>query len=203
MLIKAALGRRSQDFTSSCLVRHGDMMASAAACDLRVIAYELNRPRSVRTLHKTNTWLKTIAQWAPTGTAPITLARSAALPTRSYDGRRGGPTGRPAPNARPRHLLRAWHAAGKPEKIRSREEFLAKIHALSGGRPINPEDPVRAVFQVLEKHVTAGEISDVMQALPQQIRALWPPPIQHTRFQSQRLSQRSLDADQYLKTMIR
>jgi hypothetical protein len=49
------------------------MMASAAAaCDLRVIAYEFNRPRSVRTLHKTNTWIKKIAQWAPTGTAPIT-----------------------------------------------------------------------------------------------------------------------------------
>src|SRR5205085_622817 len=44
----------------------------------------------------------------------------------------------------------AWHPAGKPEKIRSREEFLAKIHThFPKARPINPEDAARAVFQVL------------------------------------------------------
>jgi uncharacterized protein (DUF2267 family) len=71
----------------------------------------------------------------------------------------------------------AWHPAGKPEKIRSREEFLAKIHThLPKARSINPENAARAVFQVLEKHVTAGEISDVMRTLPQDIRELWPRP---------------------------
>lgn len=68
----------------------------------------------------------------------------------------------------------AWHPAGKPEKIRSREEFLAKIQThFSKARSINPEDAAGAVFQVLEKHVTAGEVTDVIQALPQEIRALW------------------------------
>ncbi len=71
----------------------------------------------------------------------------------------------------------AWHPAGKPEKIRSRDEFLSRISAhFSKTRPINSEDAARAVFQVLENHVTAGEISDVIQALPQDIRALWPRP---------------------------
>jgi uncharacterized protein (DUF2267 family) len=39
-----------------------------------------------------------------------------------------------------------WHPAGKPEKLRSREEFLAKLGShLPKARAINPEDAVRAV----------------------------------------------------------
>jgi hypothetical protein len=34
----------------------------------------------------------------------------------------------------------AWHPAGKPEKIRSREEFLARIVTLLANAPIEPED---------------------------------------------------------------
>jgi uncharacterized protein (DUF2267 family) len=69
----------------------------------------------------------------------------------------------------------AWHPAGKPEKIRSREEFLARIAThFSHTRPIDPEDAARAVFQVLESHVSPGEIDDVIQVLPQEIRTLWP-----------------------------
>ena len=71
----------------------------------------------------------------------------------------------------------AWDPTGKPEKIRSREEFLAQISAhLAHVRPINSEVAVRAVFQVLETHVTPGEIEDVIQALPHDIGTLWPRP---------------------------
>jgi uncharacterized protein (DUF2267 family) len=35
------------------------------------------------------------------------------------------------------------------------------------------------VFQVLEEHVAPGEISDVMDELPQDIRSLWPQPQLH------------------------
>jgi uncharacterized protein (DUF2267 family) len=61
--------------------------------------------------------------------------------------------------------------------IRSREEFLAKVHThFPKACPINPEVAARAVFQVIEKHITAGEIRDVIEAMPQEIRTLWSQP---------------------------
>jgi uncharacterized protein (DUF2267 family) len=70
----------------------------------------------------------------------------------------------------------AWRPAGKPLKIRSREEFLERLSTNLAPAPIEAEDAARAVFQVLERYVTSGEISDVIQELPQDIRALWPQP---------------------------
>jgi uncharacterized protein (DUF2267 family) len=71
----------------------------------------------------------------------------------------------------------AWHPAGKPEKIRSREEFLARIDGqLPKTKLIDPKNATRAVLQALENHVSGGEIRDVMQSLPEEIRALWPRP---------------------------
>jgi uncharacterized protein (DUF2267 family) len=70
----------------------------------------------------------------------------------------------------------AWHPAGKPEKIRSREEFLSKISGrIVMKQSIDPENAAHAVFRTLEHHISAGEIRDVMQVLPEDIRALWPP----------------------------
>jgi uncharacterized protein (DUF2267 family) len=75
-----------------------------------------------------------------------------------------------------------WHPAGKPEKIRGRDEFLHRIaERLAHTRPISPDDAARAVFQVLETHVDSGEIRQVMQALPQDIRALWPQAAVHNQ----------------------
>jgi uncharacterized protein (DUF2267 family) len=68
----------------------------------------------------------------------------------------------------------AWHPAGKPEKIRSREDFLAWIATHLTHTPIEAEDAARAVFLVLEKHVAPGEVTDLIQVLPKEIRTLWP-----------------------------
>jgi uncharacterized protein (DUF2267 family) len=69
----------------------------------------------------------------------------------------------------------AWRPAGKPEKIRSREEFLDRFRALWGtAEPIDAEAAVSALFQVLERHVSPGEIEDVIQTLPKDLRTLWP-----------------------------
>jgi uncharacterized protein (DUF2267 family) len=68
-----------------------------------------------------------------------------------------------------------WNPNGKPVKERSREEFLAHIaSAFRGQGEIFPEGVAWAVFKVLEKHVTAGEIGDIKHVLPAHIRSLWP-----------------------------
>jgi len=68
-----------------------------------------------------------------------------------------------------------WHPHGKPIKERKREEFLAHVReALSPDADFDPEQAVRAVFQLLACRVTAGEIEKVKHALPEKIRSLWP-----------------------------
>jgi uncharacterized protein (DUF2267 family) len=68
----------------------------------------------------------------------------------------------------------AWHPAGKPEKIRSREDFLARMATHMVHAPIEPETAARAVFKTLENHITPGEIDDVLHELPLDLRTLWP-----------------------------
>jgi uncharacterized protein (DUF2267 family) len=69
-----------------------------------------------------------------------------------------------------------WHhPAGKPERLRHKDEFLAEVGAeLDDIKPINPEQAARAVFSVLERHIAPGEIEDIKATLPTQFRELWP-----------------------------
>jgi uncharacterized protein (DUF2267 family) len=68
-----------------------------------------------------------------------------------------------------------WTLTGKPVKERRKEEFLAHIrHAFRNDERIDPEEVVRAVFRVLSRRVTEGEISDVKHLLPAALRDLWP-----------------------------
>lgn len=67
-----------------------------------------------------------------------------------------------------------WRPAGKPEKVRSYEDFLFRVAAHLTNTPIEPQSAVRVVFEVLESHVSRGEIEDILRQLPHDIRALWP-----------------------------
>ncbi len=66
-----------------------------------------------------------------------------------------------------------WTPAGKPEKIRSREEFLAKVSDRFMGR-YSPEEAIKSVFNVLENRMSHGQIEDVKNNLPPEIRELIP-----------------------------
>jgi uncharacterized protein (DUF2267 family) len=68
-----------------------------------------------------------------------------------------------------------WDPTGKPLRARHKEQFLARIEQeFRGDDCIDPERIVRAVFTVLAKRVTEGEIEDAKHVLPAEIRDLWP-----------------------------
>jgi uncharacterized protein (DUF2267 family) len=67
-----------------------------------------------------------------------------------------------------------WHPADKPLKDRHKAGFLALVAKEFRNDPdADPELVCRAVFAVLERHVTAGEVEGVKKALPHEIRDLW------------------------------
>ncbi|MGE0823742.1 MAG: DUF2267 domain-containing protein [Candidatus Binatia bacterium] len=68
-----------------------------------------------------------------------------------------------------------WTLTSKPVKERHKEAFLAHItDAFRNDTRIDPEVVVRAVFRVLSRRVTEGEIADVKHLLPATLRELWP-----------------------------
>ena len=72
-----------------------------------------------------------------------------------------------------------WDPTGKPVKERHKEDFLRHIHdyfkTTRYGEPnVDPEQVARAVFRVLARRVSAGEIEDVVRILPTELRELWP-----------------------------
>jgi uncharacterized protein (DUF2267 family) len=68
-----------------------------------------------------------------------------------------------------------WDPSGKPLRERHREQFLARIQQeYRGDESIEPERVACAVFAVLARRVTDGEIEDVKHILPAEIRDLWP-----------------------------
>ncbi|HEX7074850.1 MAG TPA: DUF2267 domain-containing protein, partial [Hyphomicrobiaceae bacterium] len=57
-----------------------------------------------------------------------------------------------------------------PQRIRTRDEFLAKINEhLQNIRPLGADEAARAVFRVLDKNIPAGEMNEVKQMLPPEI----------------------------------
>ena len=129
------------------------------------------------TLHKTNTWLKEIAQALDLerhGAYRVLRAVLHCLRDRLTINE-AAQLGDQLPMLVRGIYYEAWHPAGKPEKIRSRDEFLTRITArIAMRQPIDAENAARVVFRTLESHVSAGEIRDVIHILPQEIRTLWP-----------------------------
>src|SRR6185369_5534293 len=66
-----------------------------------------------------------------------------------------------------------WRPAGKPLRLRHANEFLALIIANYQPRTdVYADDIIRAVFRVLRKHVSEGEITDVVMSLPEPLLEL-------------------------------
>jgi uncharacterized protein (DUF2267 family) len=61
-----------------------------------------------------------------------------------------------------------WRPSGKPLRIRHKDEFLALVaQNFSPRTDVPPDEIVRALFRLMAKHVSPGEIADVVMTLPE------------------------------------
>jgi uncharacterized protein (DUF2267 family) len=68
-----------------------------------------------------------------------------------------------------------WRPSGKPDRASSWETFMKPVYlAVCQDGSWTPEEVVSSVFDVLSRHVSGGEIDDVISQLPRDIRSLWP-----------------------------
>jgi uncharacterized protein (DUF2267 family) len=67
-------------------------------------------------------------------------------------------------------FFESWRPSGKPLRIRHKAEFLALVRDKCGPRGDVPaDDMIIALFRVLSKHVTSGEMTDVLLSLPSEL----------------------------------
>jgi len=67
-----------------------------------------------------------------------------------------------------------WRPTRTPEKVRSKEKFLDEITIKLLPRRVPPEVAARDVFALIAHHCDPGEIADVIDQLPSDIKDLWP-----------------------------
>lgn len=67
-----------------------------------------------------------------------------------------------------------WKPSDTPKTQRTLDDFLAAIEKDLPQQDLDPRRAAQAVFAVLQRHVTAGEIDDVRSNLPEQLQELWP-----------------------------
>lgn len=68
-----------------------------------------------------------------------------------------------------------WNPSITPTLERSRQEFLDTVDSkLARNARLNAQRVTTAVFELLDRRITAGEIRDVREMLPRDVRQLWP-----------------------------
>lgn len=68
-----------------------------------------------------------------------------------------------------------WRPAATPVKNRHLDGFLAMVDKSFAADPLDDtSEAAAAVFALLSNKISAGEIADVRQCLPAELRALWP-----------------------------
>ncbi len=68
-----------------------------------------------------------------------------------------------------------WQPNRTPARNRKKEDFIARIAADFRNDPIeDAEAAVEAVFALLDRHISQGEISEARNAMKKSLRELWP-----------------------------
>jgi uncharacterized protein (DUF2267 family) len=130
------------------------------------------------TLHKTNSWLKELMEimdWHDRHRAYLALRATLHALRDRLTVEETAQLGAQLPMLIRGFYYEGWDPTGKPVKERHREQFLARVEQpFKDEEPIDPEPVVRAVLTVLATRVSEGEIEDVRQVLPAEVRELWP-----------------------------
>jgi uncharacterized protein (DUF2267 family) len=67
-----------------------------------------------------------------------------------------------------------FEPARLPVDCRTPEEFTAEVAEwLSDIRPVDPDEAIAAVFDVLNRHLSEGQVAKLRGALPKGLRMLW------------------------------
>ncbi len=74
-------------------------------------------------------------------------------------------------------FFEGWHPGGRRARPRSRESFLEAIERQMPRGRLDAARVAHAVFRVLDKHVTQGQVANVKHSLPHAIAELWAPPV--------------------------
>ncbi len=72
-----------------------------------------------------------------------------------------------------------WRPSDVPTRLRHKEEFLEHVEEKladlrRGGADFDIEKATAAALKVMEKHITRGEIEDVIQQMPKHLKDMWP-----------------------------
>ena len=70
-----------------------------------------------------------------------------------------------------------WHPAASATRSRTRSDFQGRVDEDFAPDPLpDTTQAIMAVFDLLSKKVTPGEIEDVRRVLPDDLRTIWPEP---------------------------
>jgi uncharacterized protein (DUF2267 family) len=133
-----------------------------------------------RTLHKTHTWLKEIMEALGTEDRHRAYMALRAVLHALRDRltvEEVAQLGAQLPMLIRGLYYEGWDPTGKPLKERHKEEFLAHVARelkTPSGPAVDPEAAARAVFGVLAKKVSEGELQDILGLLPRELKELWP-----------------------------
>jgi uncharacterized protein (DUF2267 family) len=130
-----------------------------------------------RTLQKTNVWLNQLMEimhWQDRHTAYTALRATLHALRDRLTVQEAAQLAAQLPMLIRGIYYEGWNPAQTPVPERHLDQFLARIEReFRSDDRADPEEIARAVFCVLATHVTQGEIADIEDMLPSEVRALW------------------------------
>jgi len=130
------------------------------------------------TLHKTNTWLKELMDelgWDDRHAAYLALRATLHALRDRLTVEEVAQLGAQLPMLIRGFYYEGWDPTDKPVRERRPEAFLLWVAQEFPSKGLIDSEPmVRAVFRMLARRVSEGEIEDVKHVLPAGIREFWP-----------------------------